>query len=124
VWQHYAGVAKLEKQVADLRAEKQQLADELEISIQTASNLQTSIQQQADAMQSIELNQRRIRRDLNEARQGLDSQTITQEAQDDPVQAAIDLSDRWNNLGRMFDDETNAFGRPGPAPAARPAEPD
>lgn len=123
VWQHYAGIAKLEDQVVQLEAEKIAVAAELETSRKTASNLQTSINNQSRAITQLEANQRRIRRDISTAREGLDSETITQETQDDPAQAAADLSDRWNRLGGMFADSTSGTpsnGDAGPEASAAP----
>lgn len=111
-WQHFASYDKLKEDNAALE-------QRLDTAEQSVTNLQTSIDNQGAAMADMEQRQVQIRREIKQARVGLDSTTIKKEAADDPVKAAVNLSDRWNNLGRMSDDETGSFGRAAPA-AARP----
>ena len=112
-WQHFASYDKL-------KAENAALESRLEKAEQSVTNLQTSIDNQGQAIADMEARQRQIRRELAQARVGLDSTTIRREAADDPAKAAANLSGRWNNLGRMSDDETGRFGRAAPS-AARPS---
>lgn len=117
VWQHFAGVADL---VEKNEALVQQNAD-LE---QRVGNLDTSITNYEQAVGNIERRQRQIRAEIAQARQGLDSGTIQQEVTNDPANAATDLSDRWNALGRMSDDATSGFGRPTSAASGTSADTD
>ena len=104
VWQHFDGIKELENKNADL-------TEQLGTANQSIENLNSSIQTQADGMADLERRQKRINKELAAARVGLDSGTIMKEATNDPVKAATDMSDRWNALERMSDDETGSFGR-------------
>lgn len=117
VWQHFAGIARLEEQNAEL----QQKLDAAETRI---GDLDTSISNYTSAVGALERRQRQIRTEVEQARQGLDSGTIKEEVKNDPIQAASDLSDRWNRLGRMSDEATRVFGRPAPSAASASADPD
>lgn len=125
VWQHYAGINKLEKKVEQLQVENTQLTTELATTKASVQNYETTIRQHATAVSEIETNRRQIRREITVARKGLDSATITQETRNDPVQASVDLSDRWNRLGGMFDESTaGSAGGPGPTASAAAARAD
>lgn len=115
VMQHFAGVAKLRAENDQLQTDNQKLSERVDA-------LDTSINNHTDAVQIIEVRQREIRTEIREARQGLDSGTIKEEVQNDSVQAAADLSDRWNRLGRMSDDATASFGRATPSAAGARAD--
>lgn len=105
VWQHFAGIADLKEQNAQLTEQNADLSERV-------NNLDTSISNYETALGNLERRQRQIRAEITEARRGLDSGTIQEEATNDPVKAAADLSDRWNAFGRMSDDATSGFGRP------------
>lgn len=126
VWQHYAGIHKLETKVEELQVQNTQLTTELTTAKASVKNYEATVAKHSKAVSEIETNQRQIRRDITVARRGLDSTTITQETKNDPVQASVDLSDRWNRLGGLFDDSTAgaAAGGAGPTAAAAPARAD
>lgn len=117
VWQHFAGVARLEDQNAELQKKLEDAETRIE-------NLDTSISNYTTAVSALERRQRQIRSEITQARQGLDSGTIQEEVKNDPVKAASDLSDRWNRLGRMSDEATGVFGRPEAPAASASADPD
>ncbi len=111
VWQHFDGIADLKKQNEQLAEQNADLTDRVD-------NLDTSISNYTTAIGNLERRQRQIRAEITEARRGLDSGTIQEEATNDPVKAADDLSDRWNAFGRMSDEATSGFGRPTAAAAS------
>lgn len=105
VWQHFKGIDDLKEQNAELAQQNEDLTGRV-------NNLDTSISNYETALGNLERRQRQIRAEITEARRGLDSGTIQEEATNDPVKAAADLSDRWNAFGRMSDEATSGFGRP------------
>lgn len=111
VWQHFAGIADLVKKNEELAQQNAALEERV-------GNLDTSISNYEQAVGRLESRQRQIRSEIAQARVGLDSGTIQEEANNDPGQAAVDLSDRWNRFGRMSDDATSGFGRPTSAAAS------
>lgn len=117
LWQHFDGVADLERQNKELAEQNADLAEQ-------NAGMNTTITDYTAALGRIEQGQRQIRSEIGRARQGLDSGTIQQETQDDPVQAATDLSDRWNRLGRMSDEATSSFGGATPSAAGPSADAD
>lgn len=102
------------------------LQTELKTAEQSVTNLQTSIQSNEKAVARYEGRQREIRQEVAEALEPLDPVVIMETAKDDPVQAASDLTDRYNDFGRMFDDATDDFGparsSAAPGPSADPDE--
>jgi membrane protein implicated in regulation of membrane protease activity len=111
VWSHFAGVA-------DLVEKNEQLVQQNATLEERVNNLDTSIGNYEKAVGDIERSQRQIRAEIAQARRGLDSGTIREEVENDPGQAAADLSARWNQFGRMSDDATSGFGRPTAAAAS------
>ncbi len=105
VWQHFDGIADLKEQNATLAQQNEELTGRVD-------NLDTSIGNYQTAVGNLERRQRQIRSEIAQARQGLDSGTIQEEATNDPDQAAADLSTRWNAFGRMSDEATSGFGSP------------
>jgi len=105
LWQHFDGIADLAKKNEELTQQNADLEERV-------GNLDTSIKDYEEAIGDLERRQRQIRSEIAQARTGLDSGTIREEANNDPGQAAADLSDRWNRLGRMSDEATSGFGRP------------
>lgn len=116
-WQHFAGVEKLKQ-------DKAAIERKLEDANARADKLTASIDEYTATVARLEARQREIRAELAEARVGLDSGTIIRESNNDPVKAAADLSNRWNNLGRMSDAETRRFGSAAPSAAVASAYPD
>lgn len=104
VWQHFEGIADLKEQNAELTEQNADLSERV-------GNLDQSISNYEQAVGRLERSQRQIRSEIAQARRGLDSGTIQEEATNDPVQAAADLSNRWNAFGRMSDEATSGFGR-------------
>lgn len=102
------------------------LERDLAVSEQSVSNLQVSIQKNEKAVAKYEGRQREIKKEVAEALAPLDPVIIVETAKDDPVQAASDLTDRYNGFGRMFDDATDDFGparsSAAPGPSADPDE--
>lgn len=105
VWQHFDEFADLKRQNDELVEQNEELAGRVD-------NLGQSISNYEAAVGNLERRQRQIRAEITAARQGLDSETIQREVNNDPGQAAVDLSDRWNSFGRMSDEATSGFGRP------------
>lgn len=107
VWQHFAVFADLKKQNDDLKGQ-------LATTQQQVTNLNGSITNYTDAVGRLEQGQRRIASEIKTARVGLNSATAIREAQDDPIKASTDLSDRYNRLNGMFDAASNGFGQARP----------
>ncbi len=117
VWQHFKGIDDLKEQNAELAEQNADLSERV-------GNLDKSITDYEQAVGRIERSQRQIRSEIAQARRGLDSETIQEEATNDPVQAAADLSNRWNAFGRMSDEATSGFGSATSASASPSADAD
>ena len=103
VWQHFDRFTQLEKKNTEL-------TQKLDAANQQINSLNQTVSNNADNVATLERQQRQIQADLKKARKGLDSATVSKEAQDDPIKASANLSSRWNNLNGMFDEATGSFG--------------